>query len=116
MVTLRGVHPSTSDDFDCMMEYLAKFGVLVTGKVVYGVFTEGSLAGLRNRDRSYKIEIGSYHVLDGQRMSLKFQQQTCARCLQSAQNCKGKGVARKCEAEGGTKTDFNNYISNQGYI
>ena len=116
VVTLRGVHPNTSDDY--VMEYLAKFGDLVTRKVVYGVFSEGPLAGLRNGDRSYKIEIksstdiGSYHVLDGQRISLKFpgQQQTCARCLQSAQHCKGKGVARRCETEGGIKADFNNYI------
>ena len=51
MVTLREVHPNTPDDY--VMDYLAKFGQLVTRKVVY----EGPLAGLRNGDRSYKIEI-----------------------------------------------------------
>ena len=56
--------------------------------------------------------IGSYHVLDGQRVCVRNpgQMQTCARCLQTAQLCKGRGVARKCEAEGGVKADFVNYI------
>ena len=116
VVTLRGIHPSTKDDV--VLEYLSKFAQVVSRKVVYGVFTEGPLMGLRNGDRNYKLEIkpstnlGSYHVLDGQRVTLKYQgqQQTCARCLKTAQHCRGKGVAKKCEAEGGHRADFNNYI------
>ena len=33
-------------------------------------------------------------------------------CLISAQFCKGKGVTRKCEAEGGEKANFNEHILN----
>ena len=116
VVTLRGLHPNARDE--TVLEYLTKYGKLVTKKVVYSVFSEGPLKGLRNGDRSFKLEIkpstnlGSYHVLDGQRVTAKYpgQQQTCARCLQSAQYCKGKGIAKKCEAEGGVRADFNNYI------
>ena len=116
VVTLKGIHPNTSDR--TVIDYLAKFGSVVTTKVVYGVFPGGPLQGLRNGDRSYKMEIkpstsiDSYHVLDGQRVSLRYpgQQQTCARCLQTAQLCRGRGVAKKCEAEGGEKADFSSYI------
>ena len=118
VITLQGVHPNTTDN--TVLEYLAKFSKVMTNKVIYGVFSEGPLKGMRNGDRSYKVElpagsiIGSYHILDGQRVLLKYpgQQQTCARCLRSAQFCKGKGVARKCEAEGGEKANFNEHILN----
>ena len=118
VVTLRGIHPNTGDD--AVIEYLEKFGKVVTKKVIYGVFSEGPLKGLRNGDRNYKMELkpsislGSYHVIDGQRVSVKYpgQQQTCARCLEAAQYCKGRGVARKCEVAGGPRADFNSYILN----
>ena len=118
VVTFRGLHPNTADE--TVIEYLEKFGPVVTKRVVYGVFSEGPLKGIRNGNRSYKMEVkpssslGSYHVLDGQKVSVKYpgQQQTCARCLEAAQHCKGRGVARKCETEGGPKADFNTYIVN----
>ena len=118
VVTLRGLHPNTGDD--AVIEYLEKFGKVATRRVIYGVFSEGPLKGMRNGDRNYKMELrqssslGSYHVLDGQRISVKYpgQQQTCARCLEAAQYCKGRGVARKCEVAGGLKADFNSYILN----
>ena len=116
VVTIKGIHPNTKDEM--VLDYLAKFGNVVTQKVVYGLYTEGPLLGLRNGDRSFKMEIkpstslGSYHVIDRQRVSLRYpgQQQTCARCLEPAQHCRGKGMAKRCEAEGGLKADFNEYI------
>jgi len=76
------------------------------------------LKGMKNGDRSYKVEIkpstslGSYHVIDGQKVTIKFpgQQQTCARCLKTLQTCKGRGIAKKCEIVGGQKADFVEYI------
>ena len=58
--------------------------------MVYGVFG-GALKGMRNGDRSYKVEIkpnvniGTYHVLDGQKVTVRYagQQQTCARCFET---------------------------------
>ena len=38
------------------------------------------------------------------------QQQTCGRCHEVPHKCKGKGVARRCEAEGGKKVEFSDYI------
>ena len=73
---------------------------------------------MQNGDRSYKMEvkpgenIGSYHVLEGQKVSLRYsgQQQTYGRCHGTPQKCLGKGFARKCEAAGGVKIEFTDYI------
>ena len=116
VVTLKGIQPNTRDD--AFLDFLKQFGHVVTNKVIHGVFTEGPIKGMRNCDRNFKMEIkpntslGSYHVLDGQRVSLKYpgHQQTCARCPEPALTCKGRGIAKKCESEGGLKADFNNYI------
>ena len=116
VISVKGIHPSTDDE--AVFDYLENFGKVISKKVVYGIFQEGPLRGMKNGDRCYKIElmpgmnIGSYHILDGQRVTLKYsgQRQTCARCLQTAEQCKGKGIARKCESEGGIKADFGVYI------
>ena len=118
VVTMKGIHPNTRD---CVvLNYLAKFGKVVTNKVVYSVFSDdGPLKGIRNGDRCYKVEIkpgenvGSYHVLEGQKVSLRYpgQQQTCGRCHETPKKCRGGGIARKCQAEGGIRVEFTEYIS-----
>ena len=116
VVTIKGIHPSTKDD--TVIDYLRKFGHVTTTKVIYGLYLDGPLKGLRNGDRCYKMEVksndvlGSYHVLDGHKVYVRFpgMVQTCARCLQSAHLCKGNGMAKKCEAEGGLKANFPEYI------
>ena len=116
VINIKGIHPNTRDNV--VLDYLSKFGKLVTTKVVHGVYQEGPLKGMKNGDRSYKTEvklgenIGSYHVLDGSKVSLRYpeQKQTCGRCHETPQNCKGRGIARKCEAEGGVRIEFCDYI------
>ena len=56
--------------------------------------------------------LGSYHAIDGQKVNISYpgQQQTCARCYQTPQSCKGRRMARKCDAEGGLKFEFTDYI------
>ena len=116
VVTIKGLHPNTRDDG--VLNYLGKYGKIVTNKVVYGTFGEGPLKGIKNGDRSYKIElkaetnIGTYHAIDGQRVTLRYpgQLQTCARCHQTPIDCKGGAIARRCEAAQGTKVEFSEYI------
>ena len=116
VICMKNIHPNTKDD--TVITYLNKYGKVLTSKVVYGIYAEGPLKGLRNGDRSFKMELnpntnlGSYHVLDGQRVTARYsgQIQTCARCLQSARTCKGNGLAKKCEEEQGVKADFAEYI------
>ena len=126
VVTIKGLHPNTRDDG--VINYLGKYGKIVTNKVVYGTFRDGPLKGIRNGDRSYKMEvnadtnIGTYHAIDGQRVTLRYpgQLQTCARCHETALICKGGAIARKCEAVQGEKVEFSDYItglwSKIGYI
>ena len=86
VITVKGLHPNTRDQ--TVLDYFAKFGRIVTTKVVHSVYSEGPLKGLKNGDRSYKVElkpevnIGSYHMLDEQKVTVRYsgQQQTCARC------------------------------------
>ena len=92
VVTIRGLHPNTRDD--AVLTYLNKFAKSVTNKVIHG-------------DRSYKVEIkpneniGTYHLIDGQKVTVRYpgQQQTCARCHETAKKCKGDAIARKCETK-----------------
>ena len=115
-VNVKGLHPNTSDSI--VIEYLEKFGKLVSNKVIHSTYTDGPLKGLKNGDRCYRMEVkpdvylGSYHILDGQKIFLRYpgQVQTCAHCLKSAIECKGRGVARRCVVEGGLRTDFAKYI------
>ena len=117
VVHMRNIHPNTMDEG--VVNYLNKFGKVLTNKVLYGVFKEGPLRGIRNGDRSYKMEInpnvniGTYHVLDGQKVTVRYpgQLQTCARCHNTATTCVGKGMARRCEELGGEKVDLSDYIS-----
>ena len=116
VVTAKGIHLNTKNAV--VLDYLGKFGEVSTNKVVYGVYTAGPLKGFKNGDRSYQIEIkpgtnlGSYHFIDSQKVSIRYpgQQQTCARCHQTPRCCRGKGMARKCEAEGGEKVEFTDHI------
>ena len=118
VVSLRGIHPNTRNSV--VLDYLSRFGKIISTKAVHGVYSTGPLKGMRNGDRSYKVEvksgenIGSYHVIDGQKVSLRYsgQQQTCGRCHQTPQKCVGKGIAKKCQAEGGERVEFTDYILN----
>ena len=66
VVTLKGIHPNTRDSM--VLDYLSKFGKIVSTKAVHGIFSSGPLRGMKNGDRSYKVEvrpgenIGSYNV------------------------------------------------------
>ena len=104
VVTMKGIHPNTRDDG--VIDYLSKYGKVVTNKVIYGVFGDGPLKGIKNGDRLYKVEVkptinlGTYHVIDGNKVTARYpgQQQTCARCFD-------RGVERKCEVEEGPNVE-----------
>lgn len=116
VVHMKNIHPNTKDE--SVFNYLSKFGKIVSHKVGYGIYGEGPLKGFRNGDRSFKVELkpqinlGTYHILDRQKVSVRYegQIQTCARCLETARKCKGNGIARKCEEKNGIKADFSQYI------
>ena len=107
-VLVSGLHPNTKDQ--AVVRYLAAHGkVSATDHVIYHVYPgrAGStlLAGKLNGNRSYMVEIskhmGSFHIIDGEKVSIRYRGQTrsCARCHQPETQCPGKGVARECTSE-----------------
>ena len=55
VVHLKGLHPNTKDQG--VLDYLAKFGKISTTRVIHSTFGDGPLKGVKNGDRSYKLEI-----------------------------------------------------------
>ena len=76
IINLRNLHPNTRDK--TVINYLNKFGKVISNKVVYGLYKEGPLKGFRNGDRAYKLDIkpgvniGTYHVLEGQKVTARY--------------------------------------------
>ena len=59
-------------------------------------------AGKLNGNRSFMVEVtkpmGSYYIIDGEKVSVKYrgQDKTCARCHKTESVCPGKAMARDC--------------------
>ena len=106
---MKGLHPQTPDSR--VFEYLKCIGKVERSKVVLDTFKDGPLKGLQNGDRRYAIEfnpniaIGTLHIIDGQKVTFSFpgQRRSCFRCLNVSSECPGFGIARDCEAAGGSK-------------
>ena len=107
-VTVFGLHPDTRDE--AVVEYLNAHGkVNKKDPIIYGVYPgePGSslLAGKQNGSRSYMMEVkknlGTYHIIDGEKVTIKYRGQikTCAKCHQNQSICPGKGLARDCTAD-----------------
>ena len=107
-VQVFGLHPDTKDQ--AVLRYLNAHGIVNTKvPVTYGVYPgiPGSslLAGKRNGNRIYSMEvkknIGNTHIIDGEKVSIKYNGQikTCNKCHQEASMCPGKGLAKDCSAE-----------------
>ena len=107
-VTVFGLHPDTRDE--AVVQYLNSHGTVnKKDPIVYGVYPgePGSslLAGKQNGARSYMMEVkrnmGTYHIIDGEKVTIKYRGQikSCAKCHQSQFNCPGKGLAKDCSAD-----------------
>ena len=107
-VTISGLHPNTKDQ--AVVKYLSAHGkVSTTDKVIHHVYpgAPGSslCAGKTNGNRTYMVEItkpmGSYHIIDGEKVSVKYrgQDKTCARCHKTESLCPGKAMARDCTSD-----------------
>ena len=72
MVTISGLDFNTPDTF--IMEYLSKFGTVVTTSVIYHRYKEGPFKRKYNGDRKYQVDftkssvsMGTFHIIDGSR-------------------------------------------------
>ena len=112
-VTVSSLEFNTPDTF--VMEYLSKFGTVITTNVIYDRYKEGPFHGKYNGDRKYqvdftksKVSMGTFHIIDGSRVRIHFlgNKKTCGRCHQTAEHCKGNAVAKDCEGNGGVRRDL----------
>ena len=120
-VTVRvcGLDFNTPDSF--VMEYLNKFGKVVTDSVIYDKHKEGPFAEKFNGDRRYSVDftcsninMGSFHLIDGARVKIFFNgnRKTCARCHQTEDLCKGSAIAAVCEANNGPRISLLDHMKN----
>ena len=107
-VQVFGLHPDTKDV--AVIRYLNAHGKVnpkepVTYTVYPGKTGSSLLAGKRNGNRIYSMEvkrnIGNVHIIDGEKVSIKYngQRKTCNKCHQESSTCPGKGLAKDCSAE-----------------
>ena len=115
LVQVFGLHPDTKNE--TVIKYLNAQGQVGSKSPVrYGLYpgVPGSslLAGKRNGNRIYsmvvKRNIGSSHVIDGEKVSVRYpgQIKTCNNCQQGAKSCPGKGLAKDCTLEKVLLSDF----------
>ena len=108
LIKITGLHPNTKDQ--AVIKYLTVHAtVSPNAKVIHHVFPgelgSSLLAGKLNGNRSYMVELkmpmGSYHIIDGEKVSVRYsgQEWTCARCHQYKKDCPGAAVARECTAD-----------------
>ena len=102
-VTISGLHPNTKDQ--AVVKYLSVHGKVSTSdRVIHHVYPGASgsslCAGKLNGHRSYMVEVtkpmGSYHIIDGLKVSVKYMGQ--ARCHKTESVCPGKTIARDCNS------------------
>ena len=107
-VHIFGLHPDTKDEV--VIRYLNAHGKVDGNQpVIYAVYPGAPgtslLAGKRNGNRIYSMEvrknIGSVHIIDGERVSIRYngQRRTCNKCHQVADNCPGKAMAKNCTSQ-----------------
>ena len=102
-VTISGLHPNTKDQ--AVVKYLSAHGkVSTTDKVIHhvypGVSRSSLCAGKLNGNRTYMVEVtkpmGSYHIIDGEKVIVRYrgQAKTCAKCHKTESICPGKAMAK----------------------
>ena len=108
IVTVSGLHPNTRDQ--AVVRYFEAHGnVSKTEKITHHVFPgevgSSLCAGKLNGNRSYVMEIkvpmGSFHIIDGEKVTIRYpgQEWSCARCHNFKRSCPGFAIARDCTAE-----------------
>ena len=116
-VCIKGLNFNTPDSL--VIEYLNKHGKVISDKVIYEVALDGPLKGLKNGTRKYKVDfcrginLGTYHILDGARIEVRYpgQRRTCGRCHKtSSSGCPGNGIGKVCQEKGGSKVRLNDFM------
>ena len=105
-VTIVGLDFNTPDTF--VIDYLNKFGHVVSKTVVYSKYDTGPFKGKYNGERRYEVDfskasrqMGTYHIIDGSKVRIFYRgnKKSCARCHQMPDVCPGKSIAKDCDTD-----------------
>ena len=79
-VTVDGLDFNTPDSF--IIDYLNKFGVVLSNAVMYTKYDAGPFKGKFNGERKYQVDfsksnrqMGTYHIIDGSKVTYFLQRQ-----------------------------------------
>ena len=109
-VSIVGLDFNTPHPF--VIEYLNKFGTVLSNTVIYSKYDSGPFGGKFNGERKYqvdfsksKIQMGNYHLIDGNKVRVFYRGngKTCARCHKLARECPGGALAKNCNIAGGNR-------------
>ena len=102
-VQIIGLDPETKDDV--VAKYLAAHGdVNKTERPYYHLFKGGYLDGIPTGTRSYMVEVkkemGSFHIIDGTKVEVRFEGQikTCGNCYMNANECAADAISKNCQS------------------
>ena len=116
-VTVDGLDFNTPDSF--IIDYLNKFGVVLSNNVVYTKYDSGPFKGKFNGERKYQVDfsksnrqMGTYHIIDGSKVRIFYRgnKKTCGHCHKVAAICPGEAVAKNCAAGGGTRVFLSDHM------
>ena len=107
-VTIDGLDFNTPDSF--VIDYMNKFGVVLSNAVVYTKCDTGPFKGKFSGERKFQVDfskstrqMGTFHIIDGSKVRIFYRgnKKTCGRCHRVASLCPGEAISRNCAAGGG---------------
>ena len=119
MVSMVGLDFNTPDSF--VVEYMNKFGVVMSNAAVYSKFESGPFKGKYNGERKYQVDfskaaqqMGTFHLIDGNKVKVFYRgnRKTCGRCHRVASECPGAAIARNCASGGGQRVLLSEHMKN----
>ena len=116
-VSIVGLDFNTPDNLT--VDYMNKFGVVLSNTVIYSKYDSGPFQGKYNGERKYQVDfskssrqMGTYHIIDGckARVFYRGNKKTCGRCHKIASECTGGAIARNCAIGGGERVFLSDHM------
>ena len=116
-VTIDGLDFNTPDSF--VIDYMNKFGVVLSNAVVYTKCDTGPFKGKFSGERKFQVDfskstrqMGTFHIIDGSKVRIFYRgnKKTCGRCHRVASLCPGEAISRNCAAGGGPRVFLSDHM------
>ena len=116
-VTIVGLDFNTPDSF--VIDYVNKFGTVLSNAVVYTKYVTGSLKGKFCGERKFQVDfskstrqMATFHIIDGSKVRIFYRgnKKTCGRCHRVATLCQGEAISKNCAAAGGPRVFLSDHM------